>query len=196
MTIQINLTKLVTAAVLAVVLSLSSDAAAQHVNREYGYNPDKIVIRSTIPDPQAVKRSPLTSDRLSTTSTRLIDARRGFRPYSSVHCGRTAQHRHRYAGYDDHFGISRPENRPWSYSQRTPRSHVSQFRNDSRQSTRSVSRTIEPTPAYTRLLPEQPREPEQKVDMKIRIHNDRTAIPTTTGAVLITADGTVIQVGD
>ena len=181
------------ATVLAMALLLSFDADAQHVNYEYGVNPDKIVVRRTIPDPQAVKRTPLTSDRLSTTSTRLIDARRGFRPYSSVYCGRTA---HRYVGYDDHFGISRPENRPWSYSQRTPRTHVSQFRNEADQARRTATRASDPNPAYTLVLREQPREAKPKVDMKIRIHNDRSAIPTTTGAVLITADGTVIQVGD
>lgn len=43
-----------------------------------------VVVRQTIPYPHAVVRQPLTSDRLSTTSTRLIDARRGFRPYSTV----------------------------------------------------------------------------------------------------------------
>ena len=186
--------RLVLASVLAMLLSLSPDAGAQHVNYEYGVNPDKIVVRRTIPNPQAVKRTPLTSDRLSTTSTRLIDARRGFRPYSSVYCGPAAHHR--YAAYDDHFGISRPENRPWSYSQRTPRTHVSQFRNEADQVRRTATHSADPSPAYSLVLREQPREAKPKVDMKIRIHNDRSAIPTTTGAVLITADGTVIQVGD
>lgn len=190
MRIQTRMTRIGPALALAVVLSFSFDAVAQHVNYEPGYSSERPIVRRTIPDPQAVRRSPLTSDRLSTTSTRLIDARRAFRPYSSVHCDRAS--RHRYGAYDDHFGISRPENRPWSYSQRTPRTYVSQFRNGARPSTNSV----DASPAYTLVLRDQASEAAPKPDMKIRIHNDRSAIPTTTGAVLITADGTVIQVGD
>ena len=182
--------------ILVGVLSVSFDTVAQHVNDERGYNDDRVIIRQTIPDPDAVKRQPLTSDRLSTTSTRLIDARRGFRPYSSVFCDRGSHHR--YAAYDDHFGISRPENRPWSYSQRTPRSYVSQFRNDHADDEQPGQDSAESAPAVILIVNEQLREdkPEPKVDMKIRIHDDTSAIPTTTGAVLITADGTVIQVGD
>ena len=188
---QTRLNRSATALALATVLLLSPVALA--CGTCAGHK-QPIVIRQTIPYPQAVKRSPLTSDRLSTTSTRFIDARRGFRPYSSVY-GDHASH-HRYAAYDDHFGISRPENRPWSYAQRTPRSYVSQFRNDTGQSARPASHAEDPTPGYALVLREQPRAAEPKVDMKIRVHRDTSAIPTTTGAVLITADGTVIQVGD
>ena len=189
MTIQHIIPRFGLALALALVLSLPADTFAQHVNYEYGHNPDRIVIRRTIPDPHAVKRSPLTSDRLNTASTRYIDARRGFRPYSSVF-GDCRWH-HRYAAYDDHFGISRPENRPWSYSQRTPRSYVSEFRND-----RPTQTTASVTPRSTVVVREQLRTDKPKVDLRIRIHNDRSAVPTTSGAVLITADGTVIQVGD
>ena len=155
---------------------------------------ENVLTRRTIPDPYAVKRRPLTSDQFSTTSTRLIDARRGFRPYSSVY-GDRASH-HRYAAYDDHFGLSRSENRPWSYSQRTPRSYVQQFRNDRTDDDDTERGSA--APAINIVVNEQLREdkPEPVVDMKIRVHNDTSAIPTTTGAVLITADGTVIQVGD
>ena len=180
-----------TALVLAFVLVFAAPVFAGH----RGPGSDQpIVIRQTIPDPHAVKRAPLTSDRLSTTSTRLIDARRGFRPYSSVF-GDRASH-HGYAAYDDHFGISRPENRPWSYAQRTPRTGVTQFRNNARQSDRVSMTRAQTSPAYTLVLRESAAETQPKPDMKIRIHTDRSAIPTTTGAVLITADGTVIQVGD
>jgi len=172
--------------VLAMVLSVAPFATADH--RHSGEH-DTTLIRRTIPDPHAVKRSPLTSDRLSTTSTRYIDARRGFRPYSSVF-GDCPTHQ-RYAAHDDHFGISRPENRPWSYSQRTARSYVSQFRND-----RTEQTTPPAAPRMPLVVREQSREDKPEVDMRIRIHNDRTAVPTTTGAVLITSDGTVIQVGD
>jgi len=191
MMIQLKISQVCTALALAWVLTLSPVAQA---GSRCAQQDESIVIRRTIPDPYAVKRSPLTSDRLSTASTRWIDARRGFRPYSSVY-GERASH-HRLPAYDDHFGISRPENRPWSYSQRTPRSYVSQFRNDVRSDARPVTRTAKTGPGYSLILREQSREATPKPDMKIRIHNDRSAIPTTTGAVLITADGTVIQVGD
>lgn len=193
MKIQLNMTQYGVAIVLAMILSFAPVAQAGSRCATHG---DNIVVRRTIPDPFAVKRSPLTSDRLSTTSTRYIDARRGFRPYSSVHGCDVRSSRHRYAAYDDHFGISRPENRPWSYSQRTPRTTVSQFHNDSRSSDGVVVSHTQTSPAYSLILPEQTREATPSPDMKIRIHNDRSAIPTTTGAVLITADGTVIQVGD
>ena len=63
MTIQRMIPQFGLALALAMVLSLPADTFAQHVNYEYGHNPDRIVIRRTIPDPHAVKRSPLTSDR-------------------------------------------------------------------------------------------------------------------------------------
>ncbi len=188
---DLKISQVCTATALALVLTLSpvAQAGSRSVHQDA-----PIVIRQTIPDPYAVKRSPLTSDRFSTTSTRLIDARRGFRPYSSVY-GDHASH-HRFSAYDDHFGISRPENRPWSYSQRTPRTYVEQFRNDHADNDLPQSNADANPPSFTVIVAEQLREDKPKPDMKIRIHNDRSAIPTTTGAVLITADGTVIQVGD
>ncbi|MEO0474598.1 MAG: hypothetical protein AAF085_01325 [Planctomycetota bacterium] len=179
--------------VLAAVLMFTAPAQAQL--RDRGFD-EPIVIRQTIPDPQAVRRGPITSDRLSTTSTRLIDARRGFRPYSSVF-GDRASH-HRYAAYDDHFGISRPENRPWSYSQRTPRTSVTQFRNTRASSERSFQtprRSASPQP-MTIIVREQLRADTTKTNTTIRIHKDRSATPTTSGAVLVASDGTVIQIGD
>ncbi|MEM9346185.1 MAG: hypothetical protein AAGB26_06175 [Planctomycetota bacterium] len=177
--------------VLAAVLVLSAPAKAQL--RDRGFD-EPIVIRQTIPDPQAVRRAPLTSDQLSTTSTRLIDARRGFRPFSSVR-GDGFGFR-RYAGYDDHFGISRPENRPFSYSQRTPRTSVSQFRNNSRPSIRTSVSSVDFSPGYTLILHNERAAPEPKRELTVRIHNDKTVTPKNSGAVLITADGTVIQIGD
>ncbi|MFK7788479.1 MAG: hypothetical protein AB8C95_03155 [Phycisphaeraceae bacterium] len=191
MKIHLKSSQVCTALALALLLTLSPVAMACKTCAGHS---QPVLIQRTIPDPYAVKRSPLTSDRFSTTSTRLIDARRGFRPYSSVY-GDGASHQ-RFSGYDDHFGISRPENRPWSYSQRTLRTSVSQFRNDRPINTRSLARTVNPVPGYSLILREQNADVQPKADMKIRVHNDRSSIPTTTGAVLITADGTVIQIGD
>jgi hypothetical protein len=175
---------------LAFVLSFAPLASA---NQRAATQGQDILIRRTIPDPFAVKRLPLTSDQLSTTSTRLIDARRGFRPFSSVH--RDCALPHRFAGYDDHFGISRPQNRPYSYSQRTPRTFVSQFRNPSRESMATSSRVRSSSPAVTIVFNPAPAAAAPKPEMKIRIHNDASAIPTTSGAVLVRSDGTVIQIG-
>ncbi|MGB1124729.1 MAG: hypothetical protein ACPG4Q_05955 [Phycisphaeraceae bacterium] len=194
MKINLAATCVLPAVILVGTLSLPLTVQAQHVNYDRSQASDRIVIRQTIPDPHAVKRRPLTSDRLNTASTRYIDARRGFRPYCSVF-GDRASH-HRYAAYDDHFGISRPENRPWSYSQRTPRSSVSHFRNEHVSHGPPERGSAATAPVVQLIVSEQLREDNPKVDMKIRIHKDTSAIPTTTGAVLIRADGTVIQIGD
>lgn len=153
-----------------------------------------ILIRRTIPYPQAVDRAPLTSDRLSTTSTRYIDARRGLRPYSAVY-GTGYRYGCRvpaYAGYDDHFGISRAVDRPFSYSQRTLRTGVTRFQNTA---TTDTSRAT--VQARAIAGPVQPiTRPRPVTDDRIRIHRDRSTVPTTRGAVLILSDGTVIQVGE
>lgn len=191
MTIQLKMPQVCTALTLAPFLVIAPVAMACTTCSGQS---QPVIIERTIPDPSAVKRSPLTSDRFSTTSTRLIDARRGFRPFSSVY-GDGASHE-RLVGYDDHFGISRPENRPWSFSQRTPRTSVSQFRNDHAPIARPSSRLLNRKPNVSLILGEHSEEATPQLDMTIRIHHDQSAIPTTTGAVLITADGRVIQIGD
>lgn len=191
MNIQLTSPQVCTALLFTVLLTLSPVAYAQTSRAQAD---EHIAIRRTIPDPQAVRRSPITSDRLSTTSTRLIDARRGFRPHSSVF--RDGGLSPRVARYDDHFGISRPQNRPWSYSQRARRSSVSQFRNDTKFKTHSSTRTAKQGPTYSRILIGQNATIESNPALNIRVHQDRNAAPKTSGAVLVTADGTVIQIGD
>lgn len=179
------------------LLSIAPMAMAMHPHGEHEHASDgAVIVRQTIPDPRAVDRLPLTSDRLSTTSTRYIDARRGFRPYSSVHSSEGLHNR--YVGYDDHFGISRPTDRPLSSSQRTPRTYVQTFQNTSTSS--APTHRIDNEYQAMRILAirdqQRDTESEPEPDMTIRIHNDVSAIPTTSGGVLITADGTVIQIGD
>jgi len=179
---------------LAVLFTLAPDARAEEpCVHEQGVQ--SVVIRRTIPYPRSVDRGPLTSDRLSTTSTRYIDARRGYRPYASVDGDGYGTCFEVTVGYDDHFGISRPEDRPYSYAHRAPRTGVTQYQSSAPASTANDTQMLRINPAATDVI--QADEPERvAVDMTVRVHNDRSALPTTHGAVIIRSDGTVIQVGD
>lgn len=193
---------IVTAAFGAVFLSVPAALAGP----EPCDDGQSVVIRRTVPYPRAVDRAPLTSDQLSTTSTRYIDARRGHRPYSTVHNAGVACGHRVLIGYDDHFGITRPEYRPRSYSQRTPRTGVTRHTNPS--AAQSDETRADPQPALEIIVVVRDEralrngaEPNDQAranepDMRIRIHNDEPEMPSRSGAVLITADGTVIQVGD
>lgn len=117
---------------LAVALgSIFTTAPAAAVDQPYLDGP-AVIVRRTIPNPRAVKRQPLTYERLSTTSTRLIDARRGFRPYGSVHGAGGGSHGLAgpyVVGYDDHFGITRPEDRPFAEANLMPHTGVTTHAN-------------------------------------------------------------------
>jgi hypothetical protein len=200
--------KFLTAALLA-ALSLSPIAATagQQAGNQTGDrsrdalgDAGYIVIRRTIPNPRAVERAPLTSDRLSTTSTRYIDARRGHRPYDTVHGHGVGHARRVLVGYDDNFGITRPEDRPYSYSQRAPRTGVTTITNPMKRDSQQTSeRASDATPMVVVVRDEREqaeRKAADEPDMTVRIHHDKPEMPSRSGAVLITADGTVIQVGD
>lgn len=188
----------------AVAFSASAQAATAETYCEYD---QPVLIRRTLPL-SAARRSPLTTDQFSTPSTRAIDARRGFRPFVAVvPYGQGYGYRVPAVGYDDRFGITRPETRPISYALRTPRTGVKQFTNRAEDmqtapaadTTRQAQSVIvirdERQPANT--PPSQKTAPSKPApDMKVRIHSDASAIPTTTGAVIVCSDGTVIQVGD
>lgn len=186
------------------VLGTALLAAPQAIaaDRHHVEDSEAIVIRRTIPYPRAVERAPLTSDRLSTTSTRYIDARRGHRPYSTVH-GHAVGYGHRVRiGYDDNFGITRPEDRPYSYARRTPATGVTQYvkRGPKPQSSAREDESRS-TPMVVIIRDERGAAATDRVerrssDMQVRIHNNKPELPTRSGAVIITADGTVIQVGD
>lgn len=184
---------------LTVVCALPFDSRAQHVNVERNVCLDRVQVRQTIPDPLAVKRKPLTSDRLNTTSTRLVDARRGLRPYSSVFAGGyTSRQGHGVVvpGCDDLFGVSRPERRPYAYACRASRTSVSVFRNDDNSRLQRLGVDSVGQSGKLALQATSADVVPTKQDLKIRIHRDRSATPTTRGAVLIRSDGTVLQIGD
>lgn len=202
--------QIVAVALSMAALSVAAPATMADDSSGYpDYPADAIVIRQTIPYPNAVKRAPLTSDQLSTASTRLIDARRGLRPYSTVH-GTSFGHHHgqrvlgqqafgrTIVGYDDHFGVTRAENRPYSYMNRTPATGVTQYTNtstrDTLNQTQFLSQNQAPLVIRTGVIQTTRQEP--RPDMTVRIHNDKPTLPSRSGAVLILRDGTVIQVGD
>lgn len=154
-----------------------------------------VVERQSVPNPRAVERRPLTSDQFSTSSSRLIDARRGFRPYPGE-CG------YRYSdrvAYRDTFGIIRPD--PRFAPPRAARTTVRTFRADSPQPQRDRQADAESNIMRIQIVDERDvgraeRPEREAVDMTVRIHEDTSALPTHSGAVIIRADGTVIQVGD
>ncbi|XAM00243.1 hypothetical protein OT109_02415 [Phycisphaeraceae bacterium D3-23] len=142
---------------------------------------------------------PLTSTYLSTTSTRLVDARRGFRSYNSVHRdGRDVRPVRRRT-----FGIHprasyHARNRP-----QAERTGVLQFHGQSRnetsdragQSAESSQPMIvvirDERPAREAVAPPEPVEP-----MRVTIYEGDAEMPETSGAVIVRKDGTVISVGD
>lgn len=172
------------------------------------------IVRDTIPHPRAIERQPLTYERLSTTSTRLVDARRGFRPFSSVHgagggCALHGGSAPYVIGYHDDFGISRPSNRPFSYRfLPSPRTGVSVHNSAGERATvfnnHGVTRHHRTGMHAGQAMGQPAARPHDVViddqrdtqPMKVRISDKKPKLPETSGAVLITADGTVYQIGD
>ncbi|MFI4861918.1 MAG: hypothetical protein ACIAXF_14700 [Phycisphaerales bacterium JB063] len=146
---------------------------------------------------------PLTSTYLDTTSTRLIDARRGFRPYSTVHRdGRYVRPVRRST-----FGIH-PRS---SYNARSrpqaERTGVLQFRGQgaSGSAERADAASVaSDTPMIIvirderpgRAQVEAPVQAEPAEPMRVTIYEGEPELPETSGAVIVRKDGTVISVGD
>ena len=172
-----------------------------------------VVERQTVDDPYADGRRPLTSDQLSTQSTRLIDARRGYRPFPVYEAGRYAGYGYDRRIYRDTFGIIRPS--PLALRLRTPATGVSTTYNTwpAPGASAWAPQDVSPRPAEPVVLQppmrvividerdgrsdpgavEQARQ-TQGVDMVVRIHNNKPEPVTERGtAVLIRSDGTVIE---
>lgn len=145
---------------------------------------------------------PLTSTYLDTASTRLVDARRGFRPYNTVYrdgrCVRPVRHR----AFSIHPRPSyHARNRP-----QAERTGVLQFRGQSRSD--NTERASEQTRATQPMVvvirderpdrePAQPEaQPEPAEPMVVTIYEGEAEMPETRGAVIVRKDGTVISVGD
>lgn len=172
-----------------------------------------IVERQTVDYPYADGRRPLTSDQLSTQSTRLIDARRGYRPYPVYDSGRYAGYGYDRMTYRDTFGIIRPD--PYTPRMRMPATGVSTSYNtwDASGASALSAEAATKQPAERANLqppmrvvviderdgqanPDAVRQAKQAegVDMVVRIHNNKPEPVTESGtAVLIRSDGTVIE---
>jgi len=172
-----------------------------------------IVERQTVNYPYADGRRPLTSDQISTQSTRWIDARRGFRPYPAYESGRYAGYGYDRMIYRDTFGIIRPD--PYTLRMRTPASGVSTTYNtwsgqaasasaaaeastqpDQPSSLQPPMRVIVIDEREGQTNPDAVKQAKQTegVDMVVRIHNNKPEPVTESGtAVLIRSDGTVIE---
>lgn len=199
---------------LSLVLLTTVQATAAQAGEQPYLDGSATIVRDTIPYPRAIERQPLTYERLSTTSTRLIDARRGFRPFSSVHgagggCALHGSAAPYVIGYHDDFGISRPSNRPFSYRfLPSPRTGVSLHDNTGEHASvvnsHGVTRHQRPGPHAGYAMGQPAARPHDVViddqrdiqPMKVRISDEKPKLPETSGAVLITADGTVYQIGD
>lgn len=175
---------------------------------------EPIVERRTVPYPYAVDRRPLTSDQLSTTSTRLIDARRGFRPYPAYDGYPYAGYRYDRVIYNDSFGIIRQT--PYTLSLRKPATGVSTTINqtfaqptsadDSAQSRVKAAAPIQYQPPMRVVVLDERKgavgedavnnaRENEDVDVVLRVHRNAPAPVTESGtAVLIKADGTVIEI--
>lgn len=146
---------------------------------------------------------PLTSTYLDTASTRLIDARRGFRPYDTVY--REGRCVHPRAVRRSH-GILRPDRADRPYRARAPRTGITAFYGNARLTEDPSPANTDPTPPAQPIIVvihderepagrAQPQQPEAKV-MEVTIYKGEPEMPENSGAVIVRRDGTVISVGD
>ncbi|MEM1354151.1 MAG: hypothetical protein AAGH88_04625 [Planctomycetota bacterium] len=194
---------------LFVLLSMTLIALPQSADETY--RPRALIQgsieRQTVLYPDADGRQPLTSDRLSTASTRLIDARRGLRPYDRAGCYpayRTA--------YRDRFGIIRAD--PYTRLFRKPATGVTTTANATSARPRAFTQPAESPeaeqliyhPPMRVVIIDQRRGAAEAADTEhleqnppaqavIRVHRDKPSPVTEPGtAVLTRSDGTVIEI--
>lgn len=143
---------------------------------------------------------PLTSTYLDTTSTRLVDARRGFRPYSTVHRDGRVVRPVRRSTFGIHPRASyHARNRP-----QAERTGVLQFGGGAGSADRASARqsTVQQAqPVYVVIRDERPARDHaeaapQPEPMQVTIYEGEATLPERSGAVIVRADGTVISVGD
>ena len=144
---------------------------------------------------------PLTSTYLDTASTRLVDARRGFRPYDTVYRdGRCVHPR----AVRRSIGILRPDRPGRAYQPRAPRTGVTTYgnaRSDDRQNDTAKAASPPAQPLVVvihdeRAAPQDQNAQSQPEVMEVTIYAGEPEMPENSGAVIVRSDGTVISVGD
>lgn len=159
---------------------------------------DHVVIRDT-QSRYAVdgdRYRPLTSTFLDTTSTRLIDARRGFRPYSTIH--RDGRRHDRFVRRSFIPGYSTCTSR-----HRAPRTGVTTYGAASRSEGGSPGHVAAMAQPIVVVVDDR-REAEVPVDaqanppreMRVTVYEGEPTLPERSGAVIVRPDGTVISVGE
>ena len=137
---------------------------------------------------------PLTSTFLSTTSTRLVDARRGFRSYDTVHApGRYRTRRiHRRS-----FGLNTQQRYSSPCRRRPVRAGVTTYRGSANAQTQRETMT---TPVVymndRRDRAAQAAQREEPVEMEVTTYEGEPIMPEHSGAVIVRSDGTVISIGE
>ena len=141
------------------------------------------------------RQRPLTSSFLDTPSTRLVDARRGFRPFDSVFRDSRLDRRR---AFQSRRGILRPDRWVTPLRDSTPRRAVAVFHGgQARGDVSSLSR-----PAAIVILDEREDAPRRRAEaqdepIRVRIYTaDEPDLPAHRGAVIVRQDGTVISIGD
>jgi len=187
-------------AILVFVLAAGLCAPAQAGDCEADH---AIHVRQTIPYPHAANRAPLTSDQFDTASTRLIDARRGHRPYQSVRgygCNSGGYH-----VYDDHFGIVRPRRSCYAGQRSSKPTYYGPARTSAVSDRSPQAAAAPPTPIVV-VIQDRADEPASQAPaaeiaptpepMRVTIYQGEAQMPTRSGAVIVRKNGTVITVGD
>lgn len=146
------------------------------------------------------RQRPLTSSYLDTASTRLVDARRGFRSYRTVYRdGRFAVRR----AYRSNRGLLHPDRPGRRYDPGEPRTSVTAFYGNARLADDDNDRHARSEPAEPMIVIIHDRrdadaQPERDAParMEVTIYDGEPELPERSGAVIVRSDGTVISVGE
>ncbi len=146
------------------------------------------------------RQRPLTSAYLDTASTRLVDARRGFRPYHTVY--RDGRYVIRRA-YRSQRGLLHPDRPGRRYEPGAPRTSVTAFYGNARLADDADATQARAEPAEPMIViihDERDAEPRPERDapdrMEVTIYEGEPTLPEHSGAVIVCSDGTVISVGE
>lgn len=182
--------------VLLLTLTLSVPALAGDCERSH----DVLVRDTTSAHATHDRLYPLTSTYLDTASTRLVDARRGFRPYDTVYRDGRCLHPRPVRRS---IGILRPDRPGRAYQPRAPRTGVTAYgsaRSDAPRKSTTQTASAQPMVVVIRdqreAANQEPNEQARPEVMEVTIYEGEPEMPEHRGAVIVRRDGTVISVGD